>query len=81
MESVLNLIFSAENIRMLVLLAFGYSYLTRFRTSFEKRMDGLDRKIDGVEASLALSHGGLCPPPLTNPPNFSIFGSKQLTKG
>jgi len=45
MESVLNMIFSAENIRMLVLLAFGYVCLTRFRVSIEKR-------IDGVEASL-----------------------------
>jgi len=52
METVLNMVVNADNIRMLVLLACGYAYLARFRTVFEKRMDGLDHKIDMAEASL-----------------------------
>jgi predicted nuclease with TOPRIM domain len=41
MESVLNLIFSAENVRMLVLLVFGFSCFVWLKMSFEKRIDGL----------------------------------------
>jgi len=52
MESILNTIVNAENVRMLVLLAFGYVYLTRFRISIEKKIDGLDHKIDGIDTSL-----------------------------
>jgi hypothetical protein len=63
MESVLKLIFSAENIRMLVLLAFGFSgyvlinsKMVHLESSFEKRIDGvelsLSKRIDDVEYSL-----------------------------
>ncbi|MCL2102093.1 MAG: hypothetical protein FWH22_10330 [Fibromonadales bacterium] len=56
MESVFGLIFSAENIRMLVLLVFGFSCFIWLKTIFEKRIDGveisLNKRIDGVETSL-----------------------------
>jgi len=55
MESVLNLIFSAENIRMLVLLAFGYVYLTRFRISFEKRIDNVEASIKELRSDMEAS--------------------------
>jgi len=64
MESVASLVFNAENVRMLVLLVFGFCGYVLLKTSFEKRMDGqdrkfdaLDRKIDSVEASLSSSLG------------------------
>ncbi|MDR2732028.1 MAG: hypothetical protein LBB36_02300 [Fibromonadaceae bacterium] len=49
---LVGLIFSAENIRMLVLLAFGFTAYILLKTSLEKKIDGLDHKIDGVESSL-----------------------------
>jgi hypothetical protein len=53
MESVLALIFSAENMRMLVLLVFGFSCFVWLKMSFEKRIDGVEfslgKRIDGVE--------------------------------
>jgi len=52
MESVASLVFSAENVRMLVLLVFGFCGYVLLKTSLEKKIDGLDRKIDGVETSL-----------------------------
>jgi len=56
MELVLN----AENLRMLVLLVFGYSGYVMLKTSFEKRLavlevslnkriDGLERRMDALE--------------------------------
>jgi len=52
MESIVDIVFNAENIRMLVLLAFGFCGYVMLKTSLEKKIDGLDRKIDGVESSL-----------------------------
>jgi hypothetical protein len=59
MESVIRLIFSAENIRMLVLLVFGFcsyvlikSQMRGLEYSLGKRIDGVDHKIDCVETSL-----------------------------
>jgi len=63
MEKILNLIFNAENIRMLVILAFvcsGYaliiSKISGVETSLNKRIDGVEfsinKRIDGVEVSL-----------------------------
>jgi len=59
MESILNLIFNAENVRMLVLLAFGccgYALINRKMDRLDYKIDGvelsLNRRIDGVEASL-----------------------------
>jgi tetrahydromethanopterin S-methyltransferase subunit G len=67
MESVLALIFSAENMRMLVLLVFGFSCFVWLKMSFEKsigelryndlavigkRIDSVEKRIDGVEFSL-----------------------------
>jgi len=63
MEKVLNLIFNAENVRMLVILAFvcsGYalviSKISGVEFSLNKRIDGvefsLNKRIDGVETSL-----------------------------
>ena len=52
MESIVDIVFNAENIRMLVLLAFGFCGYVTLKTSFEKKIDGLDHKIDGTESSL-----------------------------
>jgi len=38
MESVLNLIVNAENVRMLVLLVFGFSCFVWLKTSLEKKI-------------------------------------------
>jgi hypothetical protein len=46
MESVLGIIFSAENVRMLVLLVFGFSGFIWFKTSFGNDIARLDAKID-----------------------------------
>jgi len=59
MESVVNLLFSEENVRMLILLVSGFcgyvlvrSQMKGLEYSLSKRMDGLDHKIDGVDTSL-----------------------------
>jgi hypothetical protein len=52
MESIVDIVFNAENIRMLVLLAFGFCGYVMLKTSLEKKIDCLDRKIDGVDTSL-----------------------------
>jgi len=52
MESIVDIVFNAENVRMLVLLIFGFCGYVLLKTSLEKKIDGLDRKIDGVETSL-----------------------------
>jgi len=59
MESVLNLIVNAENVRMLVTLAFVCCAYVLMRSqmkdmvhSINKRIDGIDRRIDGVEVSI-----------------------------
>ena len=63
MESIVEQVLNAENIRIMVLLVFGCCCYVLLKTSFEKRLDGveaslnkridgLDKKIDGVEASL-----------------------------
>jgi len=52
MESMASLVFNAENMRMLVLLVFGFCGYVLLKTSLEKKIDGLDRKIDGVDTSL-----------------------------
>jgi len=59
MDSILNLIVNAENVRMLVILAFVSCAYVLMRGqmkemgySLNKRIDGLDYKIDMVELSL-----------------------------
>jgi len=56
MERILNLVFTSENVRVLVLLVFGFSGLILLKTSLEKRIDGvessLNKRIDGMEASI-----------------------------
>jgi hypothetical protein len=56
MESVLSIMFSAENVRMLVMLVFGFSCFIWLKTSFEKKIDSvessLNKRIGGVEDSL-----------------------------
>jgi len=50
---VMELVLNAENLRMLVLLVFGYSGYVMLKTSFEKRLAGLEvslnKRIDGLE--------------------------------
>jgi len=63
MERILNLIFSGDNVRMLVILVFGLSgfvlinsKMDRMEYSINKRIDSvestLNRRIDGVESSM-----------------------------
>jgi hypothetical protein len=59
MESIVDIVFNAENVRMLVLLIFGFcgyvlikSQMKDLEYSLGKRVDDLDRKIDGVGSSL-----------------------------
>jgi hypothetical protein len=63
MEGVLGIVFNAENVRMLVLLAFGFcayvlmkGQMKDLEASLNKRIDGveasLNKRIDGVDASL-----------------------------
>jgi hypothetical protein len=68
MESVLSILFNAENVRMLVVLVFGYSgyvlinsKMGRLESSLNKKIDDLkhnelaaiSKRIDGVETSLS----------------------------
>jgi len=53
MESVLNLVVNAENVRTLVLLVFCFSGFVWLKTSLEKKIGGVDKRIDGVEVSLS----------------------------
>jgi hypothetical protein len=66
MESVVGLIFSAENVRMLVLLVFGFcgyvlmkGQMRGLEYSLGRRIDSVDHKIDCVEASLNRRIDGL----------------------
>jgi len=56
MESILNLIFNAENGRMLVELAFIICFSVWLKTSFDKKIGNveasLNKRIDGVEGSI-----------------------------
>jgi hypothetical protein len=52
MEKMMDLLLNAENVRIMVLMVFGYCGYVRLKTSFEKKLGVLDRKIDNVEASL-----------------------------
>jgi len=52
MESVLNLVVNAENVRVLLILVFGFSCFVWLKTSLEKKIGGVDKRIDGVEASI-----------------------------
>jgi len=52
MERILNLIFTAENIRMLVLLAFGFSGYALINGKMERMEYSMNKRIDSVEASI-----------------------------
>jgi len=56
MESIVDIVFNAENVRMLVLLVFGFCGYVTLKTSLEKRIGGVEvslgKRIDGVETSL-----------------------------
>jgi hypothetical protein len=45
MENMVELVLNAENVRMLVLLVFGFCGYVMLKTSFEKRMDGLESSL------------------------------------
>jgi ribosomal protein S13 len=53
MESILNLIFQAENVRMLVILAFVYCAYVLNNRKMDRMESTLNRRIDGVESSLS----------------------------
>ena len=52
MESILNLMFNAENVRMLVLLAFGCCGYALMRSQMKEMGYSLNNRIDGVESSI-----------------------------
>jgi len=52
MESVLGIIFSAENIRMLVLLAFGFCGYVLVKGQMKDLEASLNKRMDGAEASI-----------------------------
>ncbi|MDR2554991.1 MAG: hypothetical protein LBC64_06135 [Fibromonadaceae bacterium] len=60
MEKILNLIFNAENVRMLVILAFVCSGYVLINSKIDSKIDDLryndlatiNKRIDGVEASI-----------------------------
>ena len=45
MESIVDIVFNAENVRMLVLLAFGFCGYVMLKTSLGKKMDGLESSL------------------------------------
>jgi len=52
MESVLNLVVNAENVRILLIIVFGFSGFVWLKTSLEKKIIGVDKRIDELSASL-----------------------------
>jgi hypothetical protein len=52
MESVLSILFSAENVRMLVILVFGFSCFIWLKTSFEKKIDSVEASIRDLKNNL-----------------------------
>jgi hypothetical protein len=52
MENMVELMLNAENVRMLVLLVFGFCGYVLLKTSFEKK---LDDRIGSLEASLLMA--------------------------
>jgi len=53
MENIVEFVFNAENVRMVVLLVFGFTGYVMLNSSFEKKLGSLDKKIDGVDTSLS----------------------------
>ena len=49
MESVLNLVVNAENVRVLLILVFGFSGFIWLKTSLEKKIVGVDKRIDELK--------------------------------
>jgi hypothetical protein len=52
MERILSLIFSSDNVRMLVILVFGFGGFVMMNSKMDSMESSLNRRIDGVEASL-----------------------------
>jgi ribosomal protein S13 len=59
MDSILNLVVNAENMRMLVTLAFVCCAYVLMRSQMKEIGYSLNKRIDGVEASLSKKIGGL----------------------
>jgi hypothetical protein len=45
MENIVELVLNAENVRMLMLLVFGFCGYVLLKTSFEKRIDGMEASL------------------------------------
>jgi len=52
METVLNLVFNAENVRMLVTLAFVCSSYVLLNSKMGRMESSLNKRIDGVENTI-----------------------------
>jgi len=49
MEQMVELLTNSENVRMLVILAFGFCGFMKLNMSFDKRFYALDKKIDTLD--------------------------------
>jgi hypothetical protein len=47
MEKMMDLLLNAENVRMALMMMFGYCGYVLLKTSFEKRIDGAEKRLDG----------------------------------
>jgi len=52
MESIVDIVFNAENVRMLVLLAFGFCGYVLIKSQMKGLEYSLNKRMDGVETSL-----------------------------
>jgi hypothetical protein len=52
MENIVELVLNGENVRMLVLLVFGYCGYVMLKSQMKGLEHSLNTRIDGVEASL-----------------------------
>jgi len=53
METMVELLLNGDNVRMMLMVMIGYCWYVRLNSSFDKKLGGLDKKIDGVEHSLS----------------------------
>ena len=52
MESIVDIVFNAENIRMLVLLVFGFCGYVLIKSQMKDLEHSLNKRMDGLESSL-----------------------------
>jgi len=55
MEKIMDLLINADNVRMMLMVMIGYCWYVKLGSSFDKKLGGLEKRIDGVEHSLSSS--------------------------